>query len=206
MKRVGLTGGIATGKSTVARILCELGLPVVDADQVAREIVEPGRPALARIVEAFGAEVLDAEGRLDRALMRRRIAHDAQARRALEEITHPAIRREIAQKLLLLVEEGHEVAIIEAALLVETGSYRDYDALVVVTCDPATQLERLLARDAGSEEEARALIAAQLPLERKEEVADHVIRNDGDLEQLRRRTEEVWRALVRPGGSEVPLP
>lgn len=195
MRVVGLTGGIATGKSTVASILRELGVPVIDADRVAREVVEPGQPALARILEAFGPEVLDDRGRLDRAAMRRRIARDPDARRALEAITHPAIRRRVAEQLLRLAEEGHPAAVVEAALMVETGSWRDYAALVVVTCDPDLQLRRLLARDAGGEEEARALIAAQLPLERKEAVADHVIRNDGDLDALRRRTEEVWRAV-----------
>jgi len=196
VKLVGLTGGIATGKSTVAAILRDLGVPVIDADRVAREVVEPGQPTLARVVEAFGPDVLDADGRLDRAAMRRRIAHDPEARRTLEGITHPAIRRRIHQELLRLAEEGHEAVVVEAALMVETGSHRDYGALVVVTCDPATQIERLLARDRGDVDDARALIAAQLPLERKEAVADHVIRNDGDLDDLRRHTEEVWREIL----------
>lgn len=195
MKVVGLTGGIATGKSTVASILREMGVPVIDADRVAREVVEPGQPALARVVEAFGPEVLDAHGRLDRAAMRRRIARDPDARRTLEAITHPAIRRRIAEQLLHLAEEGHAVAVVEAALMVETGSWRDYAALVVVSCDPALQLARLIGRDGANEEDARALVAAQLPLERKEAVADHVIRNDGDLDALRRRTQEVWQAV-----------
>ena len=193
---VGLTGGIATGKSTVARILAADGVPVIDADQVARDVVAPGQPALAAIVEAFGPDVLDADGSLDRAAMRRRIAHDADARRTLEGITHPAIRVAIFEELTRLREAGHPAAVVEAALLVETGTYRQYPELVVVTCDPAVQLERLLKRDGASESESRALIAAQLPLTDKEAVATQVIRNDGTEAALRERTREVWRAIT----------
>lgn len=201
MKVVGLTGGIATGKSTVAGFLRDLGVPILDADQLAREVVEPGQPALARIIEAFGPDVLTSEEKLDRAAMRRRVAHDPAARASLEAVTHPAIRQAMADKLLRLAEAGHPAAVVEAALLVETGSYRAYPALVVVTCDPAVQLERLLARDGTSEADARAIIAAQLPLAEKEAVATHVIRNDGDLEALRHRTEQVWREITGPGVS-----
>lgn len=193
---IGLTGGIATGKSTVAAILTEMGVPVIDADQVAREVVEPGQPALARIVEAFGPEVLDGAGRLDRAAMRRRISHDPQARQALEAITHPAIREAIGQRLVELAQSGAPAAVVEAALLVETGSYRLYPKLIVVTCPPELQLARLLARDSTHEADARALIAAQLPLADKEAVATHVIRNEGDLEELRRHVRDVWAQIV----------
>lgn len=196
MRVVGLTGGIATGKSTVARILRDLGVPVVDADQVAREVVQPGQPALARIVEAFGPDVLDSTGQLDRATLRQRVTHDAEARRALESITHPAIRERMAERLVALAQRGEPAAVVEAALLVETGSYRQYPALIVVTCDPELQLRRLMARDATSEADARAIIAAQLPLADKEAVATHVIRNDGDVSALRRQTQDVWRDIV----------
>lgn len=195
MKVVGLTGGIATGKSTVGRILAGTGVPVIDADRVARDVVEPGTPGLAKVVAAFGADVLGADGRLDRAAMRRRIAADPDARRTLEAITHPAIREAIGERLLELAAEGHPVAVVEAALLVETGSYRMYPTLVVVSASPETQVRRVMARDGVSEPDARALLAAQLPMADKEAVATHVIRNDGDPAALEARTLEVWRAI-----------
>lgn len=198
MKVVGLTGGIATGKSTVGRLLAGWGVPVIDADQVAREVVEPGQPALAGIVEAFGPEVLGPDGHLDRAAMRRRISADPEARRRLEALTHPAIRAAIAHRLAALAAEGRPLAVVEAALMVETGSYRLYPELVVVSCDPATQLARLRARDGATEAEARAMVATQLPLADKEAVATHVIRNDGDRAALEARTREVLAALSRP--------
>lgn len=193
---VGLTGGIATGKSTVGRLLADRGVPVIDADQVARDVVRPGAPALKRIVETFGPEVLDADGHLDRAAMRRRIARDPEARRALEGITHPAIRQAIALSLMELASVGHSAAVVEAALMVETGTYRMYPELIVVTCSPERQLQRLVARDGQPEDEARALISAQLPMADKERVATHVIRNDGTLDDLRIRTAEVWAAIT----------
>lgn len=169
---------------------------MIDADLVARRIVEPGEPALRRIVQTFGAEVLDAEGRLDRSAMRSRIAHDAGARRALESVTHPAIRAAIAQNLAALADAGHPAAVVEAALLVETGSARDYPALIVVTCAPDVQLKRLLSRDGTTREDAEALIRSQWPLADKEGAATHIIRNDGDLAALESRTEEVWREIL----------
>ena len=194
---VGLTGGAATGKSTVARILAGMGVPVVDADQAARIVVEPGRPALDAIVATFGRDVLGPDGTLDRAAMRRRIVADPDARRKLEAITHPAIRAHLAAALDALRETGHDVVVVEAALLVETGSYRDYPVLVVVSCAPETQLRRLVERDGLTTTEAEALLRAQLPVADKEAVATHVIRNDGDLAALEREVRRVW-ALIRP--------
>lgn len=197
MKVIGLTGGVASGKSTVARLLAELGVPVIDADRVAREVVEPGTPGLAKIVQAFGPSVLDAQGRLDRGAMRRRITADRDARRTLEAITHPAIREAIGERLGELAAAGHAAAVVEAALLVETGSWRLYPVLVVVSADPETQVRRVMARDGVSEADARALLAAQLPLADKEKVATHVIRNDGDRAALEARTREVWAVISR---------
>lgn len=196
MTVVGLTGGIATGKSTVGRLLAASGVPVIDADLTAREVVEPGRPALQAIVAAFGPEVLNAEGRLDRATMRHRITHDADARATLEQITHPAIRVAIFERLGELQSAGHDAAVVEAALMVETGSYTLYPVLIVVACDPETQLRRVMARDGMSESEARALVATQLPLERKTEVATHVIWNDGTEDELAQRTRSVWSQIT----------
>jgi dephospho-CoA kinase len=194
---VGLTGGIATGKSTVARILAAMGVPVIDADQVARAVVASGEPALARIVDTFGPGVLAADGTLDRAALRKRIVRDPEARRRLEAITHPAIRARIAERARELEKEGHAFVVVEAALLVETGSYRDYPVLVVVTASPETQVRRLMARDGVSPREARDTLQAQLPVADKEAVATHVIRNDGDLDALEARVREVWSVVTR---------
>jgi dephospho-CoA kinase len=201
---VGLTGGIASGKSSVAGILRAKGVPVLDADEVAREVVAPGTDGLRQLVATFGEEVLDEAGALDRGAMRRRIAADPVARRQLEAITHPAIRLTIAERLATLAAEGHPVAVVEAALMVETGSYRLYPALIVVGCDPQLQVERVMARDGVDEAEARAMLATQLPLADKEAVATHVIRNDGSLDALRARVDEVWAELTAVPTPEVP--
>lgn len=197
MKVVGLTGGIGTGKSTVARLLRARGLPVLDADQAARDVVAPGEPALAAIVARFGAEVLAANGALDRAALRARIAHDPGARAALEAITHPAIFARLEAQLGELAQAGHPVAVVEAALMVETGSWRRYDAVLVVSCDPDTQLRRVLARDATSEADARALIAAQLPLSEKEAVATAVVWNVGSVEALEAAVDAAWEVVAK---------
>jgi len=192
---VGLTGGIGSGKSTVARFFAEAGVPVVDADQVARDVVEPGTEGLAEVVSAFGPEVLDATGRLDRAALGRIVFSDADARARLEAILHPRIAQASMARFTELSSEGHPYVIYEAALLVENGTYRMMNALVVVTASEATQIERVRARDGLDEAEARARIAAQLPLAEKVRVADYVIENEGSLEQTRERTLEVHRAL-----------
>ena len=196
MRVVGLTGGIATGKSTVARLLRERGVPVLDADQAARAVVEPGQPALDEIVQAFGDSVLREDGTLDRKALRARIAADPDARATLNGITHPAIRAHLAHGLASLAAEGHTIAVVEAALLVETGSYKGYAALIVVSCAPETQLRLLLARDDTDEATARGLLDAQLPLADKEAVADVVIRNDGSLEELEAAVDQAWREIV----------
>jgi len=195
MTVVGLTGGIGTGKSTVADLLRELGAAVIDADQVARRVVEPGSVGLQRIVEAFGARVLTDAGTLDRAAMRRRIASDPDAKATLEGITHPLIAESIAGWLAARRQDGTRVAVVEAALMVETGSYRRYPHVWVVTTDPETQRARVEARDGVSADDARAIIDSQWPLAKKEAVATCVIRNDGDLATLRRRVRACWDAL-----------
>ena len=197
MTLVGLTGGIATGKSTVARILQGMGVPVVDADQVAREVVAQGEPALEEVVDAFGPSVLSPDGTLDRAALRKRIVRDPVARRRLEAITHPPIRARIADRARELAGRGHEHVVVEAALLVETGSYREYPILVVVTASPDVQVARLVARDGVTDREARATLQTQLPLADKEAVATHVIRNDGDHEALEAQVRRVWKAITR---------
>jgi dephospho-CoA kinase len=196
MKTIGLTGGIATGKSTVARILRdELGVPVIDADQVAREVVAPGQPALAEIAARFGDTVLLPDGALNRKALGALVMADPEARGALESITHPRIRAAIQQHLHALAEAETPAAAVEAALLVETGAYRLYDALLVVSCAPETQLQRLMSREGLSEPEARRWVQSQLPLAEKERLGTVVIHNDGDGEALRAQTHAAWRSL-----------
>lgn len=197
---VGLTGGIGSGKSTVARMFADEGVPIVDADQVAREVVEPGTEGLDAVVEAFGERVLAADGTLDRKKVGERVFADAGARKQLESILHPRIAQASMAHFARLAGEGHPYAIYEAALLVENGSYRMMGALVVVTASEATQIARVRARDGLSEADARARIAAQLPLEDKVRVADYVIENDGSLEEVRERTRDVHRALLERFG------
>jgi dephospho-CoA kinase len=202
MRVVGLTGGIGTGKSTVGERLRARGVPVLDADQVARAVVAPGEPALAEIAAAFGPDALDDHGGLNRAAMRARIARDPAARRTLEAITHPRIQAETARWLAAQADAGHTVAVVEAALLVETGSYRLYPELVVVSCAPEVQVARVMARDGQTEAQARALLGAQLPLADKEAVATVILRNDGDRAALESQVDALlqrWARAVAQG-------
>ncbi len=192
---VGLTGGIASGKSTVGRLFGQLGASVVDADEVAREVVERGSEGLGEIVAAFGG-VLAGDGTLDRKKLAAIVFDDPEARKKLERITHPRIFARSMQLMAAAASRGEPLAIYEAALLVENGSYKMMQALVVVAASVENQVLRVAARDGIDEVGARARIAAQVPLEKKIEVADFVIWNDGDLAALEARTREVHAALL----------
>ena len=200
MKRfllVGLTGGIATGKSTVNAMFAHLGAKVVDADLLAREVVMPGQPAHAQIVKEFGPDVLEADGSVDRKRLGAIVFADAQKRKRLEEITHPAIRVRQQRILSVYEEEAFDgIVIWDAALLVESGGAKGMDRVVVVTADPAAELRRLVERDGFSEEEARGRMASQMPLAEKAKVADYVIDNSGSRAETERRVREVYRALL----------
>ena len=194
---VGLTGGIATGKSTVSAMFAHLGAKVVDADLLAREVVMPGQPALARIASEFGPDVLQEDGSLDRKRLGIIVFADADKRRRLEEITHPAIRARQQRILSVYEEEGYEGLVIwDVALLIETSAAKSMDRVVVVIADPDTELSRLVGRDGFSEEDARRRIASQMPLSEKVKVADHVIDNSGARTETERRVREVHRALL----------
>jgi dephospho-CoA kinase len=190
MLTVGLTGGIASGKSTVAQRLVEHGMELVDADEIAREVVYPGTPTWKKVVEHFGAEVLDEQGFIDRPKLGRIVFSDPDKRALLNELTHPPVIEEIANRLeLLQCFDG--VVILDVPLLVEVGAGRDYDAVLVVATKPETQIERL-RRDRGmSEEDARARVDAQAPLEDKLAVASHVLWNEGTLQELLDETDRV---------------
>ncbi len=200
MEVLGLTGGIACGKTAVAQMFLARGVPVVDADQVARDVVAPGTDGLAAVVEAFGPGVLASDGTLDRKRLGERVFSDEGARKALNAILHPRIAAESMGRLAALSGEGHGFALYDAALLVENGAYKSFAGLIVVTARPEVQLARLVARDAITEAEARARIDAQWPLERKVAVATHVIDNSGTREALAARVAEVYAELVRAYG------
>jgi len=197
----GLTGGLASGKSTVAARFRARGLPVIDADQIAREVVEPGSEGLARVVEAFGAGVLLPDGSLDRARLGELVFAAPEMRRALNAILHPRIGARSAERIAAFAAAGETLACYEAALLVENGLSDAFRPLVVVAVPPDVQLARAMARDASTEEQARARIAAQLPLATKIVAADHVIDNAGDTATTERRADEVLdaiRAAIEP--------
>ena len=188
--RVGLTGGIACGKSTVASLFSALGVAIVDTDLLAREVVEPGTPLLARIVEHFGASLLQKDGSLDRAGLRERVFADPGDRQWLEQLLHPAIRA--------LTEARCESAtgsyvIVAIPLLVETAGAGRFDRVLVVDCDPGVQLARLQARDGITRDAAGRMLAAQASREQRLAVADDVIENNGDIAALRARVETLHR-------------
>ena len=192
---IGLTGGIASGKSTVSAMLRALGAHVIDADQVARDVVAPGTPALAEIAAHFGPEVLLADGTLDRKKLGARVFADADARRALERITHPRIAAATQQEIARLRAAGVDPVIYDAALIVENRLYTWMQGLIVVSVPPAVQVARLMIRDDIDEAAAGARIAAQLPLADKVAVATHVIDNSGAPGETEAQVRALWARL-----------
>ena len=194
--RVGLTGGIATGKSTVARIFATLGATILDADEIAHRLVEKGAPAYDPVARAFGEEILARDGAIDRSRLGRIIFSDPDKRAVLESILHPLIRKEEANLVELLADTGQgRIAVSNAALLIETGFYRDYHRVVVVHCAPDVQLDRILKRDALTEEEARARISAQMDTKEKLKVAHYAIDTTPGHAATETRARAVFRHL-----------
>jgi dephospho-CoA kinase len=192
--RIGLTGGIASGKTTVANLFASLGATIVDTDLLAREVVAPASPLLAQIAAHFGSAILADDGSLDRRELRSRVFADPAERLWLESLTHPAIRA--------LTDERCDAApgpysIVAIPLLVETGAGARFDRVLVVDCDPALQLARLTARDGTTQEEAKRMLAAQAPREARLAVADDVIHNDGDIASLRDQVERLHLQYVQ---------
>jgi dephospho-CoA kinase len=194
MTRIGLTGGVATGKSYVARLMREADVPVVDSDVLAREAVAPGTPELTAIVERFGPEILMASGELDRARLGEQVFRDAGARRDLEAIVHPVVRRGITQFFRAL-PPGTPLAVADIPLLFETHGERNFDKVIVVACLTATQIERVIVRDGLSREAAAQRVAAQLPIEEKVRRADYVIRTDGTFAETDAQVAAVLASL-----------
>ena len=196
MLRVGLTGSIAVGKSYVSSVFAELGCHVLDADQTAREVVEPGTEGLAAVVKHFGSEVLTDDGRLDRQRLGELIFADAQQRQLLNSILHPFI---IAKQDEVMREweqsDPDGVGIVDAALMIESGGYRRFDKLIVVHCRPEVQLERLMLRTGLSLSEAQQRMSSQMSQEEKQRYADYLIDTSDGFESTRERTVKVYQKL-----------
>jgi len=191
--RIGLTGGIASGKSTVADMFADLGVPIIDTDVIARQVVEPGRPALAEIRAAFGDHVIRADGTLDRQALRAVVFADPAKRKALEGMLHPRIRAEAARQSAA-ADGPYQIVVVP--LLAESPMRRDMDRILVVDCSEDVQLARLLARDNETEQQARRIMASQASREERLRIADDVIRNDGDRADTERQVRSLHRRYL----------
>jgi dephospho-CoA kinase len=193
--RIGLTGGIGSGKSTVSALLAARGAVVIDADRIAREVVEPGTPGLAAVVEAFGDQMLRPDGSLDRPALAAVVFADAEARKKLDGIVHPLVRARSIELAAVVPDDA--VVVHDVPLLVESGRTGAYDLVLVVQADPEVRVRRLIRRGL-SEEDARARIAAQATDEQRRAVADVVLDNDGTEEELAAQVERFWAERVVP--------
>lgn len=197
MKVIGLTGGIASGKSTVSNYLRELGAVILDADVIAREVVKPGEIAWQEIVQYFGSEILTPERELDRIKLGQIVFNNPEARRKLNQITHPRVKEEISKRLsFMAVQSPDAIAVVDAPLLIEAGLTNMVDEVWLVMVDEKTQVLRLIIRDKCTEEEACRRIASQMPLKEKLERADKVIDNNGTIENTLRQVDNYWNKLV----------
>ena len=197
MRTLGLTGGIGTGKSTVSGMLRELGATVIDADEGTRAVQAPGSEGLRRIVEAFGPGILTPAGELDRAALAEIAFHDRAARERLNGIVHPLVRLWMAERQAEAAERGDAVAVLDIPLLFEARGAGVFETVVLVYAPEELQLRRLVGLRGMSPEQARARIAAQMPIEEKRRLATHVIDNTGDRAALRREVERVWAEITR---------
>ncbi|HVF90131.1 MAG TPA: dephospho-CoA kinase [Blastocatellia bacterium] len=206
MLKIGLTGSIAVGKSFVISILSELGCATFDADKIAHSVMEPGREAYDGIVREYGREVLAGDGSIDRVKLGAIVFADAARRKRLNEIVHPRVIEE--QNRLLAAAEARDpnaIAIVDAALMIESGGYKRFDKLIVVFCRPEIQIERLMRRNGITREDAERRVAAQMPSDEKRRYADFEIDTSGDFEETRRRVIEVHARLKRllPGSAPI---
>jgi dephospho-CoA kinase len=197
LRFVGLTGGIGAGKSTVAQMIRAAGVPVLDADVISRQVVEPGQPAHAEIA-ALWPEVIGPDGAIDRKKLGAKVFADPSARLRLEAITHPRIQARAEAEARALEAAGHRLAFYEASLLVESKRHRSFDGLVVVTADEEQMLDRAVARDHSTREQALARLRAQLPPEEKRRAATHLIDNSGDLASTQRQVTALIQSLSAP--------
>jgi len=195
---VGLTGGVASGKSVISQILKEEGAYLIDADQIARELVQPRRPTWTALIKAFGKGIVQKDGSIDRKKLAVKVFSDPGQRELLNRILHPRIKKEMDRRLKAIGQKDPKaMVVIDAPLLIETGDHREMDKVIVVTSTEAQQMERLKERAGIDQEEARRIIASQVPTEEKLKVADFVIGNEGSLEDVERKAKEVFQALKR---------
>lgn len=195
---IGLTGSIASGKSTVAKMIESYGLPIVDADLVARQVVDPGTPTLKKIAEAFGPEVIAHDGSMDRAKVGSIIFHDEEMRKTLNSIIHPAIREEMLRQRDELISYGEKNIFMDIPLLFESKLEHFVEKIIVVSVNKEIQLQRLMERNSFTEDEANARIASQIPVKEKEQLADAVIHNNGTLEDTAIQLQNIlyeWNVL-----------
>lgn len=201
--RVGLTGGIASGKSTVLAQFKKCGASIVDADAVAREVVEPGTEGLKRVIERFGPEYIEENGTLDRAKLGQLIFADETERKALNEILHPLINAKIRQQMTYFETAAPEIpVIVDIPLLIENNLMDMFDRVVVVYVPKFLQVKRLMARNGFSDDEAKRRIQSQMPLDDKRQHADYVVDNSGDVENTRRQVERIWVSLRQEMGQD----
>jgi dephospho-CoA kinase len=198
MRIIGLTGGIASGKSTVSAMFRALGARVIDADQVARDVVAPGTPGLAEVAARFPG-VVDGSGKLDRAALGARVFADAGERLALERIVHPRIREEVARRTEALAGAGVRVVLYDAALLIENGLHHGMDGVILVSGPEAVQRARAAARDGLDDAAISARLAAQLPLAEKRAAATWVVDNSGTLDETRAQVQRIWEEIHGSG-------
>jgi dephospho-CoA kinase len=195
MLTIGLTGGIATGKSVVLAHFASLGLATIDADLLARQAVQPGTEASAQILARFGTDILKDDGQINRATLGQKVFTDPTARKDLESIVHPIVFSTVKDWLLECETHGQRAAIVAIPLLFETGHNKEFKRILVVACDPKIQLDRLIARDSITESEAKQRIATQWTTEQKIARADMVIRTDASIDDTHRQVEQIFRKL-----------
>lgn len=195
MFKLGLTGGIATGKTTISNYLKSINIPVLDADEYARKVVEPGTPGLAEITNTFGEQILQPDGSLNRKLLGQIVFNDSSARQTLNDITHPRIQQMMADELHRLAEQQTPLVILDIPLLLENNNVAGADAVMVVSIPESLQLTRLMQRNNLTEKEAHARISAQMPLVEKEKLADFVIDNSGTISNMQKQVEKVIQKI-----------
>jgi len=197
MLHVGLTGNMAAGKSHAAQGFAELGAHVIDADSLAHDLMAPGKSAYAKVVEAFGEKILRPDRTIDRKILGSIVFHNENQRILLNQLVHPEVHSAILRRIVELEKVfRYGMVVVHAALLVESGHHKAYNRLVVVTCDPALQITRIVARDGVSVEEARTLLATQMPVEEKLKLADYTIDTSGAFWETREQIEAIYRDLV----------
>jgi len=205
MLKVGLTGGIGCGKSHVLREFHKLGVYTIDADEIAHEVILPDQSAYEQILETFGTEILASDRTIDRKKLGEKVFSDEKAREKLNRIVHPLVLEEVARRVANFEEREDPtspIIMVDAALMVETGSYRKYDSVVVVYCPPQVQLQRVIARDRLSEEEALQRIESQMPLLEKIKYADYIIESSGKLSETKEQVKPIFTELVNLGSTD----